>query len=134
MSSIFHEAKSSICFYQKSVIILSYFEILCNYPKRPQRTNYEIQGVNRFSKFYFTKIKTVGTPPLNHLNNFVAIFQMYFSFLVSWYILTWRCHPNVFPVNHLKWLWVWGIVYIVIWTLYPHNYSIHNMSMIWFKK
>ena len=64
MSTFFYETKSGIYFYQRSVIIVSYFELLCNYPKRPQRKNYEIQGVNRFSKFYFTKIKTVGTPPL----------------------------------------------------------------------
>ena len=63
MSSFFYETKSGNYFYQKSVIIVSYFELLCNYPKRPQRKNYKIQGVNRFSKFYFTKIKTVGTPP-----------------------------------------------------------------------
>ena len=64
MSSFFYETKSGIYFYQGCVIIVPYFELLCNYPKRPQRKNYKIQGVNRFSKFYFTKIKMVGTTPL----------------------------------------------------------------------
>ena len=68
MSSFFYETKSGIYFYQGSLIIVSYFELLCNYPKWPQTKNYKIQGVNRFSKFYFTKIKTVGTPTLNTSN------------------------------------------------------------------
>ena len=59
----FYETKSGNYFYEESVIIVSYFELLCNHPKRLQRKNYEIQGVNRFSKFYFTKIKRVGTLP-----------------------------------------------------------------------
>ena len=62
--NFFYETKSGIYFYQRSVIIVSYFELLCNYPKRPQRKNYEIHWVNRFSKFYFIKMKTVWTPPL----------------------------------------------------------------------
>ena len=57
MSSFFYETKSGIYFYQGCVIIVPYFELLCNHPKRPQRENYEIQGVNRFSNFYFCKIK-----------------------------------------------------------------------------
>ena len=61
--SFFSETKSGIYFYQGCVIIVPYFELLCNYPKIPQRKNYEIQGVNRVSKFYFRKIKTVGIPP-----------------------------------------------------------------------
>ena len=55
MSYFFHEAKSDIYFYQKIVIIVSYFELLCNYPKRLQRKNYEIQGVNRFPNFILHK-------------------------------------------------------------------------------
>ena len=47
------KSKSGIYFYQGCVIIVPYFELLCNYPKIPQRKNYEIQGVNRFSKIYF---------------------------------------------------------------------------------
>ena len=68
MSSFFYETKSGIYFYQGCVIIVPYIELLYNYPKKPQTKNYEIKGVNRFSKFYFTKIKTVGTPPLNRKN------------------------------------------------------------------
>ena len=37
MSTFFHETKSGSYFYQGCVIILSYFELLCNYHKRPQR-------------------------------------------------------------------------------------------------
>ena len=37
MSSFFHETKSGIYFYERSGIIVSYFELLYNYPKRPQR-------------------------------------------------------------------------------------------------
>ena len=62
MSYFFYESKSGISFYQESVIIVSWFKLLCNYPKRLQRKHYEILGVNRFSIFYFTKIKTDGTP------------------------------------------------------------------------
>merc|ERR1739842_273832 len=65
MSFFFHETKSGIYFHQRIGIIVSYFELLCNYPKRLQRKTYEIQGVNRFSEFYFTKIKNgLGPPPL----------------------------------------------------------------------
>merc|ERR1712212_676184 len=80
MSYFFHETKSGIYFYQRSGIIVSYFELLRNYPKRPQRKSYEIQGVNRFSKFYFTKIKTVGTP-LNLELNFDIQFIMNIQYI-----------------------------------------------------
>ena len=69
------------------MIIVPYFELLCNYPKIPQIKNYEIQGVNRVSKCYFTKIKTVGTPSLKQKNYELNIFISYVDmgvFLEIW--------------------------------------------------
>ena len=77
----FYENKSGIYFYQRSV---SYFELLCNYPKTPQRKNYEIQGENRVYKFYFTKIKKGWDPPLalkyNNLSDFTKLNEISMNF------------------------------------------------------
>ena len=46
------------------MIIFTQFEYLCSYPIIPLRKQYKIQRVNRFSIFYFPKIKKMdGTPP-----------------------------------------------------------------------
>ena len=74
MPSFFYEKKSGISFYQITVIIVTCFKLLCSYPKRPQRKHYKILGVNRVSVFYFTKIKTDGTP-LNRVLYIIRIDQ-----------------------------------------------------------
>merc|ERR1712055_41566 len=57
-------------FYFRSGIIVSYFEMLCNYPKIPQRKSYEIQGVNRFLQILFYKNKNGWDPPLKFIVKF----------------------------------------------------------------
>ena len=63
LPSFFYETKSGIYFYQISLIIVNWFYLLCRYPNISKIKYYEIQGVYRFSVFYFTKLKTDGTPP-----------------------------------------------------------------------
>ena len=60
MRSFFNEKRSGMYFYQGGVIVVSWFE---------QRKPNKILGVNKFSIFYFTKIKTDRFPTLKASHN-----------------------------------------------------------------